>query len=346
MRADWTWIPRLAALLPFFLRPGRAAGLLSARDGGSLILTTGCAVLLFFPYHRIPRLFPTLEGRIGAAVFGLLVFAAVFAPLISPHDPDEQFQPSVCRYLPPFTTAYASADGRAAARTPSPGMKAVRFPLGTDAFGRCIASRILAGGRISLYIGLLSVLLTLLLGVAVGCASGYLGGWWDTAIMRAVDTLLAFPRLFLLLLLAGILEKSLSIFGIILILGGLSWMEVARLVRGQVLSLKERDYITAAKAIGASTFRILTRHVFPHLRGLLLIDATLRIGGIILTEAALSFLGFGVQPPHASWGNIIADGREAMLDGWWVAAFPGLAILATVFSLYLMGEGALREAEE
>ena len=343
MRADWTWIPRLAVLLPPLLRSGKAAGILSLCGGEALILAAGCAAFLLFPYRRIPGWFPTKGGRFGAAVFGLLLFGAVFAPLISPHDPDEQFQPSVCRYLPPFSKAYASADGRAVTLTPSPGNHAVRFPLGTDAFGRCIASRILAGGRISLSIGLLSVLLTLVLGLTVGCVSGYLGGWWDAAIMRLVDTLLAFPRLFLLLLLAGILEKSLSIFGIVLILGGLSWMEVARLVRGQVLSLKERDFITAAKAIGASTFRILTRHVFPHLRGLLLIDATLRIGGIILTEAALSFLGFGVQPPHASWGNIIADGREALLDGWWVSAFPGLAILATVFSLYLMGEGAMKE---
>jgi ABC-type dipeptide/oligopeptide/nickel transport system permease subunit len=345
MADKWVWIPRVLALLPIVLRPGISWALLRAFDGGTLILAAGCAAFVLFPYSKIPQWLSTWAGRFGAGVFGLLLFGAVYAPLLSPNDPNTQFQPTVCRYLKPMSRAWLNAADGKVFREPAEGLKPLKFPLGTDAYGRCVFSRVLAGARISLAIGLLSVLLTLLLGFTVGCASGYLGGFWDAVMMRGVDTLLAFPRLFLLLLLAGILEKSLSIFGIVLILGGLSWMEVSRLVRGQVLSLKERDFILSAKAIGASTFRILTRHVFPHLKGLLLIDATLRIGGIILTEAALSFLGLGVQPPNSSWGNIIADGKEALTDGWWVATFPGLAMLATVFSLYLIGEAAMKDVE-
>jgi ABC-type dipeptide/oligopeptide/nickel transport system permease subunit len=342
MADRWPWALRALPLLVLLLNPGDAARALRSGWGEAAVLLAGTAVLTALPYRRLAGRLGGWEGRLGGLLFLALVGGAVYAPLLAPHDPNAQFQPAVCRYLGPGSSAWQDPATEKFSLTPSPGARRFVFPLGTDGYGRCVLSRVLAGGRVSLAIGLLSVLLTLAMGVLVGGTAGYYGGWVDAVLMRLVDTLLAFPRLFLLLLLAGILEKQLSILGIVLILGALSWMEVARLVRGQVLSLKERDFVTAARAIGASDARILGRHILPHLAGLLLIDATLRIGGIILTEAALSFLGLGVQPPNASWGNIIADGKEALTDGWWVSACPGLAMLLTVFSLYLMGESGMK----
>jgi ABC-type dipeptide/oligopeptide/nickel transport system permease subunit len=341
----WPWALRALPLLVLLLNAGEAARLVRSGWGEALLLGLGTAALVLLPYGRLAARLSGWEGRLGGGLFLALAYGALYAPLLSPNAPNAQHQPAVCRYLPPGSSAWRDPSTERFSLEPAPGAERFRFPLGTDGYGRCVLSRILAGGRVSLAIGLLSVLLTLALGTLVGGAAGYYGGFADGALMRLVDTLLAFPRLFLLLLLAGIMEKQLSILGIVLILGGLSWMEVARLVRGQVLSLKERDFVTAARAIGASDARILGRHILPHLAGLLLVDATLRIGGIILTEAALSFLGLGVQPPSASWGNIIADGREALTDGWWVSTFPGVAILLTVFSLYLMGESGLRRPE-
>ena len=341
----WPWALRALPMLILDLNAGDAAREVRSGWGGGLILVLGTAVLLVLPYARLGRRLATWEGRLGGLLFLALVGGAVYAPLLAPNNPNAQFQPTVCRYLPPLTSVWQDPSTERFSLEAVRGARRFVFPLGTDGYGRCVLSRVLAGGRVSLAIGLLSVLLTLALGILVGGMAGYYGGWVDAVLMRLVDTLLAFPRLFLLLMLAGILEKQLSILGIVLILGALSWMEVARLVRGQVLSLKERDFVTAARAIGASDGRIFGRHILPHLAGLLLIDATLRIGGIILTEAALSFLGLGVQPPNASWGNIIADGREALTDGWWVSTFPGLAMLLTVFSLYLMGESGMKQPE-
>jgi len=338
------WALRALPALILLLNAGDAWRAARSGFGQAVLLFAGTAVLLALPYGRLARRLPGWEGRLGGLLFLGLAMGAVYAPLLAPHDPNAQFQPTVCRYLPPLSSAWQDPASERFSLSPTTGARRLVFPLGTDGYGRCVLSRVLAGSRVSLAIGLLSVLLTLALGTLVGGLAGYFGGWVDASLMRLVDTLLAFPRLFLLLLLAGILEKQLSIFGIVLILGALSWMEVARLVRGQVLSLKERDFVTAARAIGASDARILGRHILPHLAGLLLIDATLRIGGI-LTEAALSFLGLGVQPPNASWGNIIADGKEALTDGWWVSTFPGLAMLLTVFSLYLMGESGLKRPE-
>ncbi len=341
----WIWALRAAPFLILLVNGRTALAVARSGWGQALVLVLGTALLAALPYARLGRHLGGWEGRVGGLVFWALTAGAVYAPLLAPHDPNAQHQPAVCRYLSPFSSAWQDPVTERFSLEPSPGAERFLFPLGTDGYGRCVLSRVLAGGRVSLAIGLLSVLLTLALGAFVGGLAGYYGGWVDAVLMRLVDTLLAFPRLFLLLMLAGILEKHLSILGIVLILGALSWMEVARLVRGQVLSLKERDFVTAARAIGASDARILARHILPHLAGILLIDATLRIGGIILTEAALSFLGLGVQPPNASWGNIIADGKEALTDGWWVSAFPGLAMLLTVFSLYLLGESGLRRPE-
>jgi len=280
---------------------------------------------------------------IGAFLFFILSFLSVFAPILSPNPPNKQFNPKVCSNLKPFSIVYENKISGEVSKEKVDGWKKIIFPFGTDGYGRCIFSRVLYGGRISLQIGILSLAVSLFIGTLIGIFSGYFGKIIDTILMRFVDTLLAFPRLFLLIILSAVLEKKLSFFGIILILGLFSWMEVSRLVRGTVLTLKERDFVFSAKAIGASDFRIIFKHILPHLKGLLLVDSTLRIAGLILAEASLSFLGLGVQPPDPSWGNIIADGKDVLFEAWWISFFPGLFLSLTIFSLYLIGESFIRE---
>lgn len=275
---------------------------------------------------------------IGIALFTLLAILSIFAPFFAPNPPNKQFKPSLCAKLKPFSSIWEDEKTGEIFLEKREGLKKINFPFGTDGFGRCVFSRVLYGGRISLQIGILSLIVTLFLGTLIGIFSGYFGKFIDMILMRFVDTLLAFPRLFLLITLAAVLERKLSFFGIVLILGIFSWMEVSRLVRGQVLSLKERDFVLSAKAMGASNLRIIFRHILPHLKGILLVDSTLRIAGLILAEASLSFLGLGVQPPDPSWGNIISDGKDVLFEAWWISFFPGLFLSLTIFSLYLIGE--------
>lgn len=274
----------------------------------------------------------------GTGLFCILVILSIFAPLISPNPPNKQFNPTICANMKPFSFVWEDLKTGDISLEKKDGFKKIKFPFGTDGFGRCVFSRVLYGGRISLQIGILSLIITLFLGTFIGIVSGYFGKFIDLILMRFVDTLLAFPRLFLLITLAAVMERKLSFLGIVLILAIFSWMEVSRLVRGQVLSLKERDFINSARAIGASNFRIITSHILPHLKGILLVDSTLRIAGLILAEAALSFLGLGVQPPNPSWGNIISDGKDVLFEAWWISFFPGLFLSLTIFSLYLIGE--------
>ncbi len=280
---------------------------------------------------------------IGVSLFFTLSFLSIFAPIFSPNPPNKQYNPKICANLKPFSVVYEDSKSGEISKERVGQWKKVIFPFGTDGFGRCIFSRVLYGGRISLQIGILSLIITLFIGTLIGIFSGYFGKIIDTILMRFVDTLLAFPRLFLLIILSAVLEKKLSFFGIILILGIFSWMEVSRLVRGQVLSLKEREFVFSAKAIGASNLRIIFKHILPHLKGILLVDSTLRIAGLILAEASLSFLGLGIQPPDPSWGNIIADGKDVLFEAWWISFFPGLFLSLTIFSLYLIGESILKE---
>lgn len=280
---------------------------------------------------------------IGISTFIILSILSFFSNFISPNPPNKQFDPRICAYLKPLSVIYEDKGTGKVSKEKIEGYKKIIFPFGTDGFGRCIFSRVLHGGKISLQIGIFSLLISLFFGTSIGLISGYFGKFLDMVLMRLVDTLLAFPRLFLLITISAIIERKLSFFGIILILGLFSWMEVSRLVRGQVLSLKERDFILAAKAIGASNLRIIFHHIMPHLKGILLVDSTLRIAGLILSEAALSFLGLGVQPPDPSWGNIIADGKDVLFEAWWVSFFPGIFLSLTIFSLYLIGEGFLNK---
>jgi peptide/nickel transport system permease protein len=259
------------------------------------------------------------QAILGLALIVLLTGTALLAPALAPYDPDAQADIVATRYQAP----------------------SVSHPMGTDRFGRDIFSRVLYGARISLSIGLLAILIAITLGTAIGAIAGFFGGRLDTVLMRGVDLLLSFPRLVLLVVLVALFEPSIAL--VTLVLGLTGWMGVSRIVRGQVLTVREMEFVTAARVLGFGRARILTRHVLPNVLTPVIVAATLGIGNTILAEAALSFLGLGVQPPTASWGNMVASGRDAMLDAWWITTFPGLAIVFTVMAFNLVGDG-LRDA--
>jgi len=214
-------------------------------------------------------------------------------------------------------------------------------PLGTDQLGRDVLSRMLYGARVSLAVGFVSVGIAALIGIALGSLAGYHGGTMDAMVMRLVDLMLVFPRFFLLLAVLAFLRPS--IWTIMTVIGLTGWMSVARLVRAEFLSLKEREFVLWSQSIGATAFRIIWRHILPNAMGPVLVAMTLGIPSAILTESGLSFLGLGVQPPHATWGNILNEGKDAIEIGWWLSVYPGLAILVTVLSYNLLGEG-IRDA--
>lgn len=251
-------------------------------------------------------------------LFGLLIIlsfslVAILAPLISPYDP-------------------SLIDQKNLLVKPSPG-----HILGTDGLGRDLLSRMIYGARISLSIGLIAVGIATIIGLILGSIAGFYGGLVDALIMRFVDIMLCFPTFFLILAVVAILEPS--IFNIMIIIGLTSWMGVARLVRSEILTLKEREFIQAAKAIGASNFRIIWRHLIPNALGPVLVSATLGIAGAILLESGLSFLGLGVQPPIPSWGNILIESKSTLGVAWWITVFPGLAILITILGFNFIAEG-------
>jgi peptide/nickel transport system permease protein len=214
-------------------------------------------------------------------------------------------------------------------------------PMGTDDLGRDVLTRILYGARISLLVGFVAVGIATFIGVVLGALAGYYGGWVDNLIMRFVDIMLCFPTFFLILAVVAFLEPS--IWNIMIIIGLTSWEGVARLVRAEFLSLREREFVLAARACGARDGRIIFRHLLPNALSPVLVSATLGVAGAILTESALSFLGIGVQPPTPSWGNMLIVGKQTLGTAWWLSAFPGLAILITVLGYNLLGEG-IRDA--
>ncbi len=212
-----------------------------------------------------------------------------------------------------------------------------QHPLGTDDLGRSVLLRMLYGARISLLVGFLAVGISCAIGIVLGALAGYYGRWIDAVIMRFVDIMLCFPTFFLILAVIAFLEPS--IWNIMIVIGLTSWMGVARLVRAEFLSLRQRDFVLAAQALGASDLRLIFRHILPNALSPVLVSATLGVAGAILTESALSFLGIGVQPPTPSWGNMLITGKQTLGSAWWLSVFPGLAILITVLGYNLLGEG-------
>jgi peptide/nickel transport system permease protein len=249
----------------------------------------------------------------GGIVLLLLAVVAVAAPWVAPYDP-------LAVNVPEALLAPSGAHW-----------------LGTDQLGRDVLSRLIYGTRISLVIGFIAVGIAVLVGTAVGALAGYYGGWVDSVLMRLVDTLLSIPTVFLLLAIIGIIGPSIQL--IMVVIGLTSWMGVARLVRAEILSLKEREFILAARVLGASSWRLITTHLLPNAMAPVLVSATLGVGGAILTESVLSYLGLGVQPPAPSWGNILNEGRVALGVAWWLTLAPGLCILVTVLAFNLLGEG-------
>lgn len=250
-------------------------------------------------------------------VVGILVALAVLAPLLAPWDPNK---PDTRRILA--------------------GPSASHW-LGTDQLGRDVLSRVLYGARISLAVGFISVGIAAVIGIILGSAAGYHGGLADAVIMRVVDLMLVFPRFFLLLAVLAFLQPS--IWTIMAVIGVTGWMGVARLVRAEFLTLKEREFVIWSESVGASASRVIFRHILPNAMAPVLVAMTLGIPAAILTESGLSFLGLGVQPPYATWGNILNDGKDSIEIAWWMTVYPGLAILVTVLSYNLLGEG-IRDA--
>lgn len=250
---------------------------------------------------------------VGLVLVALFVFVAVAAPWISPDNPVAQ---DLAHRLSP----------------PSP-----RHPFGSDSLGRDVYSRILYGARISVVSGVAVVAAATAFGTAAGTVAGWLGGWWDEALMRLTDMFLAFPSLVLAMAISAILRPSLT--NALLAIAITAWPPYGRLARAQVLSLRARDFVEAARAQGASDASIILRHLIPNALAPLLVQATLDVGSIILTSAGLSFIGFGAQPPTPEWGLMVSEGRSFLTDQWWVATFPALAILLLVLGFNLLGDG-------
>ena len=253
---------------------------------------------------------------VGAVLVMLLALAALLAPLLSPHDP-------------------AAID--LSRRLIGPCRE---HPMGTEQLGRDVFSRMLYGSRISLLVGFVAVGIAMVVGSLLGATAGYFGGWLEWSLMRFVDVMLSFPTIFLILAVVAFIEPGLGPIAIIIGLTG--WMGVARLVRAEVLSLKEREFILAARAMGASNARIIFRHLLPNAMAPVVVSATLGIGSAILIESGLSFLGLGVQPPMPSWGNILTEGKDTMGVAWWLTLVPGTAIFSVVLGCNLLGEGLRR----
>jgi len=257
-------------------------------------------------------------GAIGLAILVLNVVVALAAPIVAPHDPLDQ--DVARRLMPPVWLAGGGAE----------------HLLGTDQLGRDILSRIIYGSRISLLIGLLSVGLSLPIGVGLGLLAGYFGRHLDDVTMRIADVQLAFPFILLAITVAGVLGPSPRNVILILAVGG--WVVYARLARGQVLSLREKEFIEAARSLGGGHVRILARHVLPNIVSPITVVGTFSVAQMILLESSLSFLGLGVQPPTPSWGSMLSDGRAYITVAWWLTTFPGAAIMLTVLGINFLGD--------
>ena len=260
---------------------------------------------------------------IPLAIIGLIIFTATFAPLLTPYSTTK---PSLAeRLTPPVWESEGSWD----------------HPLGTDALGRDMATRLMFGGRVSMLVAILTLILGGGIGTAIGLFAGYYGGRLDAVLMRIADSTLAFPIILFAILLVVTLGASMA--NVVIAIALVLWARYARVIRGEVLALRERDFIARARVAGCSDLRILLVHLFPNTANTLLVLLTLQVGWVIIVEASLSFLGAGIPPPTPAWGAMVADGREYVDTAWWVSAFPGIAIMLTVIAFNLVGDW-LRDA--
>jgi len=268
----------------------------------------------------VRRVLRKRSSRVAFFVLGVILLVGLLAPLIAPYDPAAQPDIVFGKSLPP----------------------SFAHPFGTDLYSRDVLSRVIYGARLSLMIGVLATIVSLTFGVAYGAVAGYAGGALDTVMMRVLDAFLSIPRL---LLLIGVLVAwpDFSIGALVLFLGLTGWFGLSRIVRGQVLALKHAEFVTAAQALGASRRRILWRHLLPNLVSPIVVAATLGVAHVIVLEAGLSYIGIGVPPPLASWGNIIQEGADQVATLWWMSLFPGLFMVLTVMTLNILAE-ALSEA--
>ena len=257
-------------------------------------------------------------GLLGLIIVLISGLTAIFAPLVTPHDPAQINTAHM--FLPP-----AWMDG---------GMK--EHLLGTDNLGRDVFSRVVYGTRISLIVGILAVVVSGAIGLFIGLIAGYYGGFIDNALMRIVDAFLAIPNILFMLVILGVLGPSL--LTLILVLGLTNWIIYARMIRGEVLSIKERDYVTASRSIGTKNFQIIIKHVLPNVFSSFIVISTLSVATTIILEASLSFLGLGVQSPNVSWGGMLSEGRNHLATSWWIATFPGIAITMTVLGIIFLGD--------
>jgi peptide/nickel transport system permease protein len=264
------------------------------------------------------RLLKSKTGIVGAIIVLTVTLMAIFAPILAPYDPAKTNV--ISRLLPPVWMDGGSAE----------------HLLGTDNLGRDILSRIIHGSRISLVVGIAAVIVAGAIGMVLGLIAGYYGKIFDFIIMRTVDSILAIPTILFMLIMLAVFGPSIPT--LILVLGCTSWVTYARMVRSETLSVKERDYVRSAKAIGAKDFRIIAKYILPNVISSFIVIATLNVATVIILEASLSFLGLGIQPPDVSWGLMLSDGRQYIATSWWVATFPGLAITITVLGVIFLGD--------
>jgi peptide/nickel transport system permease protein len=258
---------------------------------------------------------------VGAVLVGIVVVAALFAPWIAWHDP-------IQKHVAQGLTELGEPIGPSA-----------EFPLGTDALGRCVASRLVYGARVSLVVGLLATLMATVVGTLVGLVAGYRGGWVDAALMRVVDLILAFPFLLFVIALAAVWRDA-GLGAVLLVLGAVSWTNVARVVRAKTLALRESEFVQGARALGAGGARVVLRHILPNVVGPVVVMATMSIAQMILAESTLAFLGFGAPPPTPTWGRMLSEGQSYLTGGApWLALAPGAAVLLTVLGFNLLGDG-------
>ncbi|WP_241236375.1 ABC transporter permease [Brevibacillus marinus] len=268
--------------------------------------------------HFWPMLLKSKTGTIGMIIVLCMILMAIFAPFLAPHDPAKTNVAK--RLIPPVWMENGSPD----------------YPLGTDNLGRDVLSRILYGSQVSLLVGICAVVVAGMIGVLFGLLSGYYGGWLDALLMRTTDAFLAIPNILFMLVILAVMGPSL--ITLIFVLGFTNWTTYARVVRSEVLSIKERDFVRAARAVGAKDIRIIMTHILPNVISSFIVISTLSVATTIILEASLSFLGLGIQPPTVSWGGMLSDGRQYLATSWWVATFPGFAITITVLGIIFLGD--------